>query len=182
MSISAYCKLDMFMKRNCRQWVAGGLVLANSLLWGAIAIPTSANAQERNAQEMCMDALNLAQSRILDNRTINLQVRAFDLSGRVGSPSDRPKGVEFRMADFSRPGPTPDGETILTSPVFMKSIATDVIDRCSTVSYVTFSAASTGWQVPHGLVNGTVEAFQCMERPEGRRGFTPPWGFYDCSI
>jgi hypothetical protein len=173
------------MKQNCRKWIASGLILANSLLLGSIAIPTSATAQERSAREICLDAIGAAKSRILDGRTINLQIRAFDLSEirmSSGYPTGRSEAVQFTMARFSRPGFTADGEAIMTSPVFMKSIATDIINNCPTVSYVSFAAAGSGWNIPFGLVDETVEAFQCMERPDGVRAFRPPWGFYDCSI
>ncbi|MCU0570073.1 MAG: hypothetical protein MUF49_26305 [Oculatellaceae cyanobacterium Prado106] len=62
------------------------------------------------------------------------------------------------MTRFSGVGSTRDGLTVLESPVFMKAIATSVIEQCPSVSYVQFAAAHSGYHVPFGLINGNVEA------------------------
>ena len=143
-------------------------------------------AQERTSQEICMEAIGAAKTRILDGRTINLQVRLLNLSdseGYRGYPGDRSQGLSFMMARSSGIGSTPDGRTVLTSPVFMKSIATGVIEQCPSFSYVVFGAAASDWQIHFGLINGKVQEFQCRESSRDGRTFSSlPWGFYNCSI
>ena len=143
-------------------------------------------AQERTSQEICMEAIGAAKTRILDGRTINLQARLLNLSDSRGYPGDRSQGLSFIMARSSGVGSTPDGVTVLTSPVFMKSIATDVIEQCRSFSYVEFAGANTGWHIPFGLINGNVEKFQCIREDllyrEGGTLRSMPWGFYDCYL
>jgi hypothetical protein len=172
--------MNLFFQRS----VVGGLFFCNSLLLGTLAMIEPVVAQERTSQAVCGDAINEANARILNGRTIALQTRLLDLSDNMGYPGDRSQGVNFTMASASGLGSTPDGDMVLTSPVFMKSIATDIIEQCPSFSYVVFAAANSGWQIPFGLINGEVEAFRCREvtiRERRSGNFSMPWGFYDCS-
>lgn len=174
------------MRQNCRKWVAGGLILANSLLWGAIAVPTfPAVAQERSAREICMDAISAAQNQMHEGRTINLQTRLLNLSESSGYPGDRSQGLNFLLSNFSRyPGLTPDGQAIMMSPVFMKSVATEIINHCPSFSYINFDGGGMGWDMPFGLIDGIVEGFRCLppEQSDPRRDPPASWGFHNCSI
>lgn len=172
------------MNQYFQKWVAGGLLFCNSLLWGTISMSTPVVAQERTSQEICMEAIGAAKTRILDGRTINLQARLLDLSDSRGYTGDRSQGLVFILDEPSGVGyASNDLTVVLTSPVFMKSIATDVIEHCRSFSYVEFAANRSGWHIPFGLINGNVEEFQCRESSRDGRTFSSlPWGFYDCSI
>lgn len=174
------------MNQYFQKWVAGGLLFCNSLLWGTISMSTPVVAQERTSQEICMEAIGAAKTRILDGRTINLQARLLNLPDSSGYPGDRSQALSFTMARSSGVGATRDGLTVLASPVFMKSIATNVIEQCRSFSYVEFGGANSAWYIPFGLINGNVEEFQCIEEEllfrEGGTLRSMPWGFYDCSI
>jgi len=173
------------MNQYFQKWVAGGLLFCNSLLWGTISMSTPVVAQERTSQEICMEAIGAAKTRLLDGRSITLRTRLLNLSDSRDYPGDRSQGLVFILAKSSGVGSASDDVTVLTSPVFMKSIATDVIEHCRSFSYVAFGADRTGWHIPFGLINGNVEEFQCrvgLYGSEATSTSVMPWGFYDCSL
>ncbi|MCU0567084.1 MAG: hypothetical protein MUF49_10860 [Oculatellaceae cyanobacterium Prado106] len=163
-----------------RGWIASGLLMTNALLWGAIAVPSPALAQERSAKDICLEAIIATQKRIVEGRTINLEMQVLDLDESRGYLGDRSQELQFIMGDFSRPGLTPDGRAVLQSPVLMQSMATEIISDCPSIGSVVFAAADSEWAISFGLIEGGVQAFQCLQR-EPWESSPAPWGFLDCN-
>jgi hypothetical protein len=167
------------------KWIVSGLCLLHGLCWNMVPV----NAQDYvNAQaptgETCVMTINEAIAQIQLGRRINLDVERIDLSTwATGYPAERPLGLIFAMGGYGR-GISADTEAILSSPVMMEAIATRIIEQCPSISYVAFAANNSGWRVPFGVINGSVEGFRCMDEPNHRirARQSAQWGFYDCSI
>jgi hypothetical protein len=161
------------------KWIVSGLCLLHSLFWTMVPV----NAQAPTG-ETCTMTINEAIAQIQLGRRINLDVERIDLSTwATGYPAERPFGLRFAMGGYSR-GISADTEAILSSPVMMEAIATRIIEQCPSISYVVFATNNSGWRVPFGVINGSVEGFRCMDEPDHRirARQSPQWGFYDCSI
>jgi len=68
-------------------------------------------------------------------------------------------------------------EYVLESPQFMSIVASQIMNRCSTVGLVSFGMNHTGWIVSYGKVNGQLQEFECIEPGIG---FDPVWGEIKC--
>lgn len=116
-------------------------------------------AQESHQSEgvrQCQSALLAAANRIVAGR--NLQIVRASLYD-VSAPPDLPQvsmGVAFRLAGR-------DAENMMFSPQLLTSISRDIITGCAGIGVVTFNVDQTDWSQEYGLVNGRVQAFQCVD-------------------
>jgi hypothetical protein len=179
------------MKRYQQKLIAHGLIVVatgwNTLLSIAPWTIAPATAQGINTEVACLKAINAAEAKIVEDRTIDLRTEfgdtSEDWSDRAGYPADRPQSVTFFLGMLNSPVVAPDGEAILQSPQLMEAIATDITNRCLSIGYVSFAAPHSDWFVPFGIINGSLKAFQCAEdwNPRSRTPRPPlNWGFYNC--
>ncbi|MBD2014302.1 hypothetical protein H6F96_09995 [Microcoleus sp. FACHB-53] len=70
-------------------------------------------------------------------------------------------------------------DSVMSSPVFQKTIASEIIKSCGSVGAVTFGRRETDWSITFGIMSGgTIESFKCIDfDPEGNN---PPWGEQVC--
>jgi hypothetical protein len=175
------------MNRPYHRWLIGGLITLNFSFNPFIL--TSALAQtnsEASSEESCLQAINTAESKILEGReNISLKTKIYNLSdeSRNDYPPGRNRGMVFVLGAHFGVQTPPEGEAILNSPQLMRSIATQVTNGCSTISYVEFTAPYSDYYIPFGIINGSVERFQCSEDWNPRGGGLRPvdrWGYYTC--
>ncbi|MEC4895498.1 MAG: hypothetical protein SAL07_21365 [Oscillatoria sp. PMC 1051.18] len=66
---------------------------------------------------------------------------------------------------------------VFSSPVFMKSISTDIIEQCQPASLVRFGLYASGVNDVYGLMpSGEVRQFRCLDSSSGWATRTPNWG------
>jgi hypothetical protein len=164
-------------------WLVGGLITLNLSINPLISISVSA---QTNSEETCLQSIDKAEAKILQGReAINLNTKIYNLSeqSRNDYPPGRPRGLIFVLAAHFGVQTPPEGEAILNSQQFMKTIATQITDQCSSISYVEFTDPYSDYFIPFGIINGSVERFQCSEDWNPRDGsLRPPdrWGYYTC--
>ena len=72
-------------------------------------------------------------------------------------PEGRPHQHAFGMSGSAV-------ETVLSSPVLLDTLTTQIINNCNSVSSVSFGLWQSGFVVVYGLMpNGEVEFFKCPE-------------------
>ncbi|MEM6398792.1 MAG: hypothetical protein AAF757_00970 [Cyanobacteria bacterium P01_D01_bin.116] len=144
--------------------IATGLIAVNLLI--AQALPLQAQSARRTNRSSCNAALTSAKNRIKRGRNVQLTTNKFshDYSDApVNRSHEYGIGLEGRAAS-----------SIFNSPVFMKSIASQIIYDCKTIGMVSFGA---GYDrvVAFGLMpSGKVVKFKCLYG-EGV-SIKPRWG------
>lgn len=136
-------------------------------------LPTAALAQARNdAEQRCNAAVARATQNLVGNRRLTIVNSGFDnVTDQYRSyPRGRAWGFGFVL----------DGDAtvdVMTSPRFLTSVSTTIIEGCNAVGVVTFTAAESDWSDSYGLVNGQVRPFECIDPGREDR---PAWGFHVC--
>lgn len=150
------------------KFIATGLVTLNSLLF--LAMPLQ--AQEIKEKKDCTATISKAQRIIEAGRSIQVLFSTQDISELYPDhPVNRPYRYVFTMQGSAN-------RSILSSPKFMKSIATNIINQCNSISLVTFGLYASDVDSSIGLMpNGSVNFFDCLEAGTGR-GVT--WGQAIC--
>ncbi|MEO1432971.1 MAG: hypothetical protein AAFV71_28680 [Cyanobacteria bacterium J06633_8] len=144
--------------------ISTGLIAVNLLI--AQALPLQAQSGRRTNIGSCNAALTSAKNRIKKGRNIQIRINKY-IHGYSNAPVNRSHeygiGLEGRATS-----------SIFNSPVFMKSIASQIIYNCKTVGILSFGF---GYDriVAFGLMtSGKVVKFKCLYG-EGVN-IKPRWG------
>ncbi len=70
-------------------------------------------------------------------------------------------------------------DVILSSGDFMQNISESLIQNCETVSSIKTASNNSGWHHVFGLINGRVQAFECVDAAPGVK---LKWGQYFCTL
>ncbi len=154
------------------------LIIATSfLVFFPLVLPLEAKSQETG--KSCEAAINAAKERIERGRNITVKISVRDNSKAYSDhPSSRPDDVGLVLVGSITGS---DADSVMSSPVFQKAIATEIIRSCNSISSVTFNKNLTGWSSTIGLMSdGTIQPFKCYEFDQGRRDL--PWGFQNCDV
>ena len=160
--------LNTLETRTMRQLAIIGILTVN--IFSVLNLPSPVKAEE---SQSCTASIANAQKQIETGRSLEALIRVFDVSKSYSDyPQDRSAGYSFALKGKA-------ASTVIRSPKFMKSIATDVIQNCRSVSMVTFVVWETDNIATFGLFpSGKVEGFQCVEFD--RHGSRTVWGKQVC--
>ena len=136
--------------------------------------PLALQAQEAEKSDRCTATLAAAQKRIETGRNVDVVLDVADNIPELYSdyPVNRPYRYAFNLDGIA-------AESVMASGEFTKSIATTVINNCSSVGLVIFAVYRTDWYYAYGLLpNGKIENFSanCIEPGSGK----PRWGQQIC--
>lgn len=154
------------------KFFAAGLIVLDILLFSSLPL----TAQSIDAEtEKCENAIASVESQLQAGRQLTIELSEI----RNVTYSDYPEG---RANQYTLAMDGNAVESVLNSSVLMNTLATGIIDRCNSVSLVSFGLYGSGYIVKYGLMNnGEVKIFQCPE------DYDPPyyrdlvWG-ESCSI
>ncbi|MBD1824392.1 hypothetical protein H6F51_18130 [Cyanobacteria bacterium FACHB-DQ100] len=127
-----------------------------------------------NSSGKCTAALENARRQFETGRSVKvISTEPHDISSDYSDhPENRP--VEYRFLFQGR-----SAHSLMESPQFLKSVATKVIQNCSSTGMVTFGVWRTGNVDSFGVFpGGKIESFQCLE--PGRDTRKPNWGERYC--
>ncbi len=139
----------------------------------ALVLPPQAKSEETG--KSCQVAMSAAKERIEQGRNITVKIDATDNSKAY---PDYPKGrsERARVGLIGR-----DADSVMSSPVFQKAIATEIIRSCNSIGAVSFNKYQTGWTSTIGLMSdGTIQSFKCYEADEGTPRLS--WGLEYCEL
>lgn len=137
-----------------------------------VNLPTALPETNLGMSPDCNAALLAAENRLEQGRNLAVSLEYMDVAQTyVDYPMERGDGFAFVMRG-------PAAEDVMTSAQFMRSVSTEVIRQCPTVSLVEFWVAETDWGLTFGLMDQTqVDAFACLPQEE----YTEPnWGYMIC--
>lgn len=149
-----------------------GVALIQALC--SISLPVYAQENQVNLDSQCLTVVQTAQSKLQNGRNLSVRMRTIDQSEhRDDFPTNRPIAVQLIM----------DGTTtasVMRSSQLMKSISTNIIQNCQSVSVVIFGVNRSGWHTTFGLFDqGRIEEFQCFEFVRGKE---MPYGYQNCDV
>jgi hypothetical protein len=140
--------------------LAANLISLNIALFNVL--PLSAESIYTETKE-CQNAIASVENQLQGGRQVTIELSEINkIIGYSDYPKGRPNEYNLSMSGNSV-------ESILSSPVLMNTLATRIIDRCNSVSFVVFSLYQSGYVVSYGLINNKVEIFNCPE------GYDPPY-------
>jgi hypothetical protein len=137
---------------------------------------SSASAEDNRDDKSCEVAIARAKERISQGRDIRIvSSESADSTPRYPDhPNGRPLIFTILLDGNA-------ARSVMNSPVFQKTIASEIIRACSSVGAVSFGKYQTGWGSTVGLMaDGTIESFQCAEM--GRDRPNPSWGQEYCDL
>ena len=149
-----------------------GLIVSNTALLNASSLTAQGMVVET---EECVNAISSVESQLQSDRNITLEQSEINNRNAPGTPPEgRPNQYAFGMGGSAVEG-------VMSSPVFLNSLATQVIDNCSSISSVSFGLWQSGFVSVYGLLpSGEVEPFKCPEdyefNPDTDRDLV--WGEY----
>jgi hypothetical protein len=148
-------------------------IAAMQALW-LIAPPSLAQENQVELDSQCLSIVQKAQSRLQEGRNLSVQIRTVDQSEyQEDSPENRPILVRLVMDGTA-------AASVMNSSQLMKSISTEVIQHCESVSVVVFGVNCSGWHTTFGLFDqGRVKEFQCFEYVRGKK---MPYGYQNCDV
>lgn len=149
------------------------LIITRLITLNISILPSPIQAQEVENRD-CTATIAAAQNQIETGRSVGVTVRSTKISETYSDyPTERPYNNVFLLEGAA-------AESIMNSPNFMKSIATKMINNCSSVGSVTFAVNYTGWSYSIGLIEGRLDFFECLEHDGSNRELT--WGQEYCSL
>lgn len=149
------------------------LIITGLITLNISILPSPIQAQEVENRD-CTATIAAAQNQIETGRSVTVTIRSSDISKRYPDhPTNRPYRYVVLLEGAA-------AESIMNSPNFMKSIATKMINNCSSVGSVTFAVNYTGWSYSIGLIEGRLDFFECLEHDGSNRELT--WGQEYCSL
>jgi len=149
------------------------ICLTTLLIGIANLIQSSASAESERAENSCKVAMNRAKERITKGRDLRIVS-----VGNVNAPSDHPNGRPL-ILQIVLEGKA--AESVMSSPVFQKALASEIIKSCNSVSAVNFGMYRSGWSSMTGLMpDGTIQGFQCLEPDRDMPKIS--WGQQVCSL
>jgi hypothetical protein len=166
------------------------LLLATFQVAITVLCSTAVRAEDSDANS-CNVALASAKRFLQGKTTVHTHV--LELSNQYqGYPSGRSLGYIIVLNDGERSSPHRIGPPspawnkaagVMKSPQLQKSVATQIIQACSTIGAVTFLLdvpRSSSWDIVFGIMpDGTIAEFQCVDNPR-QRSNSLAWGFIYC--
>jgi short subunit dehydrogenase-like uncharacterized protein len=139
----------------------------------ALVLPPQAKSEETG--KSCQVAMSAAKERIEEGRNITVKIDATDNSKAYPDyPRGRSEGVIVGLIGR-------EADSVMSSPVFQKAIASEIIRACNFIGAVSFNKYRTGWTSTIGLMSdGTIQPFKCYEADQGRPRLS--WGFENCNL
>jgi hypothetical protein len=135
-------------------------------------VQSSASAESGRTEDSCKVAMNTAKERITRGR--DLRIVSF---GNVDAPPDHPNGRPL-ISRIVLEGKA--ANSVMSSPNFQKTVASEIIRSCGSVSAVDFAMYRSGWSSMTGLMpDGTIQPFQCLEPS---RELKVSWGQQVCGL
>ena len=154
------------------RFLAVGLIVSNITLLNAS--PVRAQGMVVETPE-CVDAISSVESQLKSDRNLTIESSQINDRNAFGTPPEgRPHQYAFGMGGSAVEG-------VMSSPVFLNSLATQVINNCNSISSVSFGLWQSGLVSVYGLLpSGEVEPFKCPEdyefNPDTDRDLV--WGEY----
>jgi hypothetical protein len=166
------------------------LVLVTLQVALTLVYSTAVRAEDSDA-DSCNASLASARRFLQGKTTVHTHV--LELSQQYQDhPSVRSLGYTIVLNDEERSSPHRIGPPspawnkaagVMKSPQLQKSVATQIIQACSTIGAVTFVLdvpRSSPWEVVFGIMpDGAIAEFQCVENPR-RQSNGLDWGFIYC--
>ena len=147
-----------------RQIITTGLIIAEIML----LFSSSAQAQNRKFSVECNAALQAAKNQIQKNRKVKIvKTIKYDISKSYRSyPKNRPFSHIFGLTGAAEK--------------FLTTIATDIINKCPTLSMVEFNEYRTDHVESYGLLlgNNTIGIFKCIDWEVAPKKLD--WGYIGC--
>lgn len=150
--------------------------LTTLLIGMANLVQSSASAESERTEDSCKVAMNRAKDLITRGRDIRIvSFENVDAPSRYPDhPIGRPLIVQIILEGKA-------AGSVMFSPVLQKTVASEIIRSCSSVSAIDFGKYQTGWSSMTGLMpDGTIQGFQCLE--PSRYGPKPSWGQQTCGL
>lgn len=154
--------------------------LSGLMSLGILAIASPRMAPPALAQPVdlaattCQGAKAEAINAVTQGRNLTLRTQTYDLSNYADRPANRDE-------DFALIMEGPAAESILNSPRFMTTLATQIMAACSSVGTVTFAYDRSGWFATLGIfADGSIDFFECVE-PGPNSTDVLPWGYRYCT-
>jgi hypothetical protein len=146
-------------------------IAASSVGLSAFALPPQAKSEETT--KSCETAIADSRSRIQEGKDIAVTTDIADYSEVY---PNHPKGRSLFVKIIV------DGnaaDSVMSSPVFQKAIASEIIKSCGSVGAVTFGRQATDWTITFGIMpDGTIKGFECIDpAPDADK---PRWGQQIC--
>jgi hypothetical protein len=132
------------------------VVTAVSLSLSGFALPPQAKSEP--TRKSCEAAIADGRGRLEKGRDITVTTDIADESEIYPNhPNGRPLFVTI-IVDGNA------ADSVMTSPVFQKAIASEIIKSCGSVGAVTFGRQATDWSITFGVMSGgTIESFECID-------------------
>lgn len=136
-------------------------------------------AKGKETGKSCEATINAAKERLERGRNITVKISVRDNSRAYPDhPNGRSEEVLLGLAGSIIRS---DADSVMSSPVFQKAIATEIIRSCNSIGSVTFNKDRTGWTSTIGLMSdGTIQPFKCYEYDQGRSRLS--WGLQNCEL
>ena len=150
--------------------IATGLIFTNIMF----LFSSSVQAQNRKLSVECNAALQRAKKQIQKNRKVKVVYTGQeDISQDYKSyPKNRPFSHLFGLTGSAT-------QSILSSEKFLTAIATDIINKCPSISMVEFNEYRTDHVESYGLLgNNTIGIFKCIDWEVAPKKLD--WGYIGC--
>jgi hypothetical protein len=149
--------------------------LTTLLIGMANLVQSSASAESERTENSCKVAMNRAKERITRGRDLRL-VSFGNVDVALTYP-DHPNGRPL-ILQIVLEGKA--ASSVMSSPAFQKTVASEIIRSCGSVSAINFAMYRSGWVSMTGLMpDGTIQGFQCFEADPRLK---LSWGQQVCSL
>lgn len=114
-------------------------------------------AQNINSESKeCQSAIASVEDRLKTGRQLTIEMSEMsDANASITPFKDRPNKYILGIGGNAAP-------SVMGSPVFSKSLATQIINNCDSVSSVSFGLWQSGWVNEYGLMSdGKIKIFEC---------------------
>ena len=149
-----------------------GLIVSNIVLLNALPVRAQGMVV---ATEECVGAISSVESQLKSDRDLTIEFSQINDRNAYGTPPEgRPHQYAFGMSGSAVEG-------VMSSPVLLNTLTTQIIDNCDSISSVSFGLWQSGLVSVYGLLpSGEVEPFKCPEdyefNPDTDRDLV--WGEY----
>jgi len=156
-----------------QKFFANAVVFTAVASLGLSAFALSPQVKSEQARKSCETAIADGRGRIEKGRSAVATTNIANYSEVYPNhPSGRPLFVTILLEGTAV-------ESVMSSPVFQKAIASEIIKSCGSVGAVMFGARETDWSITFGIMSdGTIKGFECIDfNPDGNE---PLWGQQIC--
>lgn len=126
------------------------------LLLGAFAVPATAKSAQ------CNRTLQTVKSQLTN-------VQKFQTGKLISSGLPRPQGRSQQL------NVVVNSDKFMNNSQMQLAMAKKIVANCPQIGLVAFSQDQTDWVNMYGLINGKVQAFECVDMEEKAK-----WGEYPC--